>query len=125
MVIEIGGQRLRLNANADGKHLEDLARVVNERYQTIQRDTRSAIPATVLALVALQLADEVEDMRRKLDESRDDARKTVAAAESRAKDIEHRARKAVVDAITEIDRTLSLDDELSQKERGRTESETA
>ena len=41
VVLEIGGQRLRLNANADPKHLERLAQLVNERFDTIHQSTRA------------------------------------------------------------------------------------
>lgn len=122
VVLEIGGQRLRLNANADPTHLERLAQSVNERYESVQQSTRNAVPSTLLALVALDLADELQGARRKLDEAREECRRAVAAAEGRAREVEQAARRAVADAIAEIDRTLGRDEDLARKP---TESETA
>lgn len=124
VVLEIAGQRLRLNANTDAGHLERLAQVVNERFESLQSATRSTVPATVLALVALDLADELHAARRKLEEARDEARRAVAAAEARTREVEQLARRAVADAIAEIDRTL-LRDEQANSPAKPGESETA
>lgn len=110
VVLEIGGQRLRLHANADEGHLQELAARVNERFDSMQLATRNAVPSTVLALVALDLADELHAAQRKLEEAREEARRTVQAAEQRAREVEQMARRAVAEAIAEIDRTLSLDE---------------
>jgi cell division protein ZapA (FtsZ GTPase activity inhibitor) len=126
VVLQIAGQRLRLNANTDEEHLEGLARVVTERYEAMQRATRNAVPATLLALVALDLADEVQSARRKLEEelaatrrkleeAREEARRAVGAAEARARDVEQLARRAVADAIAEIDRALADDESAVRK----------
>jgi cell division protein ZapA (FtsZ GTPase activity inhibitor) len=116
VVLEIGGQRLRLNANTDESHLAGLAEAVNERFESIQRSTKNAVPSTLLALVALDLADELQAARRKLDEAREEMRRTVAAAEARTREVEQMARRAVAEAIAEIDRTLGLDEELGRKQ---------
>ena len=115
VIIEIGGQRLRLNANTDGRHLEDLAQLVNERYGNIHRATKNAVPSTLLALVALDLADELQSMKAKLAEAQDQANQRVAAAETRAREVEQMARRAVTEAIAEIDRTLLADDDHVRK----------
>ena len=122
MVLEIAGQRLRLNANTDEKHLELLAKLVNERFEAIQRSTKNSIPATLLALVALDLADELLGAKKKVDEAREEGRRAVAAAEARAREVEHMARRAVAEAIAEIDRTLGAD---AAHDAKADESETA
>jgi|LNFM01.1.fsa_nt_gb cell division protein ZapA (FtsZ GTPase activity inhibitor) len=110
IALEIGGQRIRLRAHADETHLVELAKLVNDRFSTIQGSTRNAAPATVLALVALDLADELATARRKADEARDEAKRAVAAAEAREREVEAAARRAVAEAIEEIDRALAAED---------------
>jgi cell division protein ZapA (FtsZ GTPase activity inhibitor) len=124
VVLEIGGQRLRLNANTDRVHLERLACEVNDRVATLQRETRSNVPGTLLALVALQLADELDEARRALEQARDESQHSLTAAESRAREIEQLARRAVTEAIAEIDRALALDDETAAR-TASAESESA
>ncbi|MEI8257240.1 MAG: cell division protein ZapA [Deltaproteobacteria bacterium] len=124
VVLEIGGQRLRLSANTDQSHLERLAHEVNERIATMGRETRSNQPGTLLALVALQLADELDEARRSLEQVREESRRAVAAAETRAREVEALARKSVIEALAEIDRALAQDDEGLQR-GGRAESESA
>jgi cell division protein ZapA (FtsZ GTPase activity inhibitor) len=115
VVIEIGGQRLRLNAGSDRTRIVELAQAVQERFQSVQRETRNNVPSTVLALVALHLADELHEAKQALASLREESTRAVAAAETRAREIEQLARRAVVDAIAEIDRTLALDEELGRK----------
>ena len=88
---------------------------VNDRFASLQQETRTNVPGTLLALVALQLADELDEARRALETLREESRRAVTTAETRAREVEQMARKAVVEAITEIDRTLALDDEASQR----------
>lgn len=122
VVLQIAGQRLRLSANADEKHLAHLAQIVNDRCATIVPPGRSAPPATLLALVALDFADELQNAHRKLAETKEEAQRAIAAAEARAREIEQMAKRAVIEAIAEIDRALELDEELGRK---RSESESA
>lgn len=110
IALEIGGQRIRLRAHADETHLTRLAQVVNDRFATLNNNARGAAPATVLALVALDLADELAEARKRLEEAREEARRAVAAAEAAAREVEHAARRAVADAIEEIDRALAAED---------------
>jgi cell division protein ZapA (FtsZ GTPase activity inhibitor) len=124
-VLEIGGQRLRLHANADPQHLVQLAQLVNEHYANMQSSTRSSVPSTVLALTALDLADELLRARRREEEAREEARRATAAAEARVREVEQMARQAIRDAIEEIDRTLAHDDALAGRREGDGESETA
>lgn len=109
MTIEVGGQRLRLSANADPQHLESLASLVNERVEAVSRSARGAGTPTVLALVALDLADEVLASRRRVDDAKTEANARVEAAEARAKEVERAARDAVAEALVEIDRALADD----------------
>jgi cell division protein ZapA (FtsZ GTPase activity inhibitor) len=122
VVLQIAGQRLRLNANTDESHLERLAQFVNERCEAMQRATKNAVPATLLALVALDLADELHTAWCKTEQAREEARRAVADAEARATEIEQTARRAVAEAIAEIDHALESDDVLSRKDGA---SETA
>ncbi|MBL8681032.1 MAG: cell division protein ZapA [Myxococcales bacterium] len=110
IALEIGGQRIRLRAHADEAQLVELAKLVNDRFAAIQGATRNATPATVLALVALDLADELSTARRKADEAREDAKRAIAAAEAREREVELAARRAVAEAIEEIDRALAVED---------------
>ncbi len=110
IALEIAGQRLRLNANAEPGHLERLALLVNERCDEMKRNTRSNVPATLLALVCLDLADELTAARRELDEFKGRTTTALEAAETRARDVESLARRAVTDAIQEIDRLLAQDE---------------
>lgn len=110
IVLEVGGQRLRLAASANERHLESLAALVNERAETVQRSARGAAPSTLLALVALDLADEIVACRRKVDEAQREAARAVSDAESRARAVEEAARRAVADALAEVDRALAADD---------------
>jgi cell division protein ZapA (FtsZ GTPase activity inhibitor) len=59
VVIDVAGQRLRLSGQSDSEHVTALAALVNERYETLQRAGRGASPTQVLAMLALNLADEV------------------------------------------------------------------
>lgn len=110
IALEIGGQRIRLRAHADESHLVELAQLVNERFATIQGSTRNATPATVLALVALDLADELNEAKRRADEAKEQARRAIAQAEAREREVELAARRAIADAIEEIDRALAVED---------------
>ncbi len=121
VVLEIGGQRLRLSANTDQPHLERLAHEVNERIATMSRETRSNQPGTLLALVALQLADELDEARRALAHTREESHRAVTSAEARAREVEQLARKSVIDALAEIDRALAAD----EAGQHRADSETA
>ena len=114
VAIEVAGQRLRLAAHGDPGHLEALAAVVNQRVETIQKSAKSAPPSTLLALVALDLADELLAARRRADEAQRDAERRVGEVEARARNVEEAARQAVAEAIAEIDRALVADAESAQ-----------
>ena len=122
VVLEVAGQRLRLAANAEPSHLERLAAVVNEQAESVLKSAKSTNSSTLLALVALDLADELLTARRRLEEAQAEAKKSVAAAEARARDVEQLARRAVAEAIAEIDRALLQDDTIAAKEASASET---
>jgi cell division protein ZapA (FtsZ GTPase activity inhibitor) len=112
IALEVGGQRLRLTAHGNERHLEQLASVVNQRVEEIQRTAKGAPASTQLALVALDLADEVIACRRKLEEAQREAARAVAEADERARVAEQTARTAIADALAEIDLAIAADDAL-------------
>jgi cell division protein ZapA (FtsZ GTPase activity inhibitor) len=111
VVIDVAGQRLRLSGQSDGEHVTALAALVNERYETLQRAGRGASPTQVLAMLALNLADEVLSERARSQAAQECQRKAVAVAEERAREVEAAARKAIGEALAVIDQALLSDDE--------------
>lgn len=109
VTIEVGGQRLRLSANTDPSHIEALAAFVNERVEVVSRTARGGGTPTLLALVALDLADEVQTLRTRVQSAEREASERVAAAETRAREIEQTARAVVAETLSEIDRVLGED----------------
>lgn len=118
MVIDVAGQRLRLSGQSDTEHVTALAALVNERYETLQRAGRSASPTQVLAMLALNLADEVLAERARAQAAQEGQRKAVAVAEERAKEVESAARKAIGEALSVIDQALLSDDEQLARREG-------
>ncbi|MFO0628166.1 MAG: cell division protein ZapA [Polyangiales bacterium] len=111
MVIDVAGQRLRLSGQTDTEHVSALAALVNERFEALQRAGRGASPTQVLAMLALNLADEVLAERARSQAAQESQRKAVTAAEERAREVEAAARKAIGEALTVIDQALLSDDE--------------
>lgn len=92
VTLEIAGTRFRLVADADDSHLQRLAALVNDRVEELKSKTsRVASPAQLLALVALELADDLLCAQER---------------ENRLRDL---TRTAVVGAIERIDRRIALD----------------
>ena len=112
VALEVGGQRLRLTAHGNEKHLEGLAALVNQRVEEMQKSAKGAPASTTLALVALDLADEIIACRRKLEDAQRDAARAVAEADDRARAAEQSARVAIAEALAEIDRAIAADDAL-------------
>ncbi len=110
--LDVGGQRLRLSAHGNEGHLEQLATVVNGRVETLSKGVKGASPGALLAMAALDLADELSAVRRKLDEAQREANARLAEAEARARRAEQVAREAIAEALTDIDRALAADDAL-------------
>jgi cell division protein ZapA len=66
VTLEIAGTKFRLVADADQRHLEELAALVNERVAKLDASGKGAGAAQLLALVALGLADDLLTAQRKL-----------------------------------------------------------
>ena len=79
MTLEIAGTKFRLIADADEKHLADLAGMVNDRVAKLggAPGAGRASAAQVLALVALGLADDLKSSEKKLREVDQLARSTI------------------------------------------------
>lgn len=92
ITLDIAGASYRMVVDADSKHLERLAELVNTRVAKLgPKAQQKASPAQLLAMAALSLADDL------------------LAAEGRAQSIEETTRRAIVKAIARIDRRLEAD----------------
>ncbi len=111
LALEIGGQRIRLHAHNNEQHLVGLAQLINDRYAKLLASTRAATPATLLALVALELADELLEATRNTETVRNESAQTIARAEQQAREVEQQARLAVTEALREIERALKTDEQ--------------
>jgi cell division protein ZapA (FtsZ GTPase activity inhibitor) len=90
IALEIAGTKFRLVSDAEQQQLEELATMINERVEKLSRaGARSASSSQLLALVALELADELR------------------SANDRLNEMERVTRTAVTNAIARIDRHLS------------------
>jgi cell division protein ZapA (FtsZ GTPase activity inhibitor) len=92
IALEIAGTKFRLISDADQQHLQELASMINERVERMSRGgARSASSGQLLALAALDLADELR------------------SAENRLQEVERLTRSAIGNAIARIDRRLADD----------------
>jgi cell division protein ZapA (FtsZ GTPase activity inhibitor) len=92
IALEIAGTKFRLISDAESDHLEELAAMVNERVEKLTRaGARSASSGQLLALAALDLADELR------------------SAEGRLREVDRVTRSAISTAIARIDRRLAED----------------
>jgi cell division protein ZapA (FtsZ GTPase activity inhibitor) len=92
IALEIAGTKFRLVSDAEQQHLQELAAMINERVEKLNRGgARSASSGQLLALVALELADELR------------------SANLRQQEIERLTRSAVSNAIARLDRHLEGD----------------
>ena len=78
-------------ADADQAHLQELAKLVNDRVAKLGAASKSASAAQLLALVALGLADDLRSCEKKLN------------------DVDHLARTAISSVIARIDNRLAED----------------
>jgi cell division protein ZapA (FtsZ GTPase activity inhibitor) len=95
VTLEIAGTKFRLIADADEKHLADLASMVNERVAKLGGAGRASA-AQVLALVALGLADDLKSSEKKL------------------REVDQLARSTITQLIARIDQRLVQDQPASQ-----------
>jgi cell division protein ZapA (FtsZ GTPase activity inhibitor) len=91
IALEIAGTKFRLISDADQQHLQELAAMVNERVEKLSRGARSVSSGQLLALAALDLADELR------------------SAEARLQEVDRVTRAAISTAIARIDRRLAED----------------
>jgi len=92
IALDIAGTKFRLISDAEQQHLQELAAMINERVDKLSRSgARSASSGQLLALAALELADELRSSQVKLQE------------------VERLTRSAVANAIARIDRRLADD----------------
>ena len=92
ITLEIAGTKFRLVSDADETHLHSLAAMINERVEKLSRGgSRSAPSSQLLALAALDLADEL------------------VSAQGKLKDVERLTRSAVANAIARIDARLTAE----------------
>jgi len=92
VTLEIAGARYRMSSDTDESHLRGLAEVVNERIAALGDKARQkASPAQLLAVVALGLAEDLNE------------------ASQRQRELEGRVREVVARAIERIDLRLEED----------------
>ena len=91
IALEIAGTKFRLVSDAEQDHLHELAAMINERVEKLSRGgvRSSASSGQLLALIALELADELRGSQAKLQE------------------VERLTRSAIGNAIARIDRRLA------------------
>lgn len=79
ITLEIAGTKFRLVSDADQTHLQRLAAMINERVEKLGgAGARSASSGQLLALAALELADELDGAHQKLQEMERITRTTIA-----------------------------------------------
>ena len=92
ITLEIAGTKFRLVSDADEGHLQSLAALINERVDKLSRGGSRSVPSSqLLALAALELADEL------------------VGTQSKLKEVERLTRSAVANAIARIDARLSAE----------------
>ena len=92
ITLEIAGTKFRLVSDANDEHLAALATMVNERVDRLGRGgARSAPSSQLLALCALELADEL------------------VSAQNKLKEVDRLTRNAVGAAVARIDARLALE----------------
>jgi cell division protein ZapA (FtsZ GTPase activity inhibitor) len=92
ITLEIAGTKFRLVSDAEQDELTGLAEMINARVEKLARTgARSASSSQLLALVALELADELQTEKRKLAQ------------------VEALTRSAITQALTRIDARLAAD----------------
>src|SRR5687768_62486 len=90
IALEIAGTKFRLITDAEQQHLQELAAMINERVEKLHRaGARSASSGQLLALAALDLADELR------------------SAEAKLQEVDRVTRTAISGAIARIDRRLA------------------
>ncbi len=100
VTVEIAGAKYRVTSDADPLHLARLAERVDERLASLgAKAKRTASPAQLLAVVALSLAEDLENVEREREQ------------------LEERTRDALGQAIAAIDARLAEDLRREQESR--------
>lgn len=68
--VEIYGQTYTLSGQLDSDYLEQLARTVDDKMRTVARQTDTLDTRRLAVLAALNLADELQQMKKRFDEER-------------------------------------------------------
>jgi cell division protein ZapA (FtsZ GTPase activity inhibitor) len=99
ITLEIAGTKFRLVSDADQEHLQRLAAMINERVEKLGgAGSRAASSGQLLALAALELADELD------------------STATRLQDMERTTRTAIAQAIARIDGRLASTKNNSESE---------
>src|SRR3989338_9326080 len=77
--VEINGQTYPRSGQLDPAYVEQLARTVDDKMRTLQRQTDTLDTRRLAVLAALNLADELRQMKEKLDSEREGLPREVAA----------------------------------------------
>ena len=82
--VEIGGTQYRMVTDTDADHLRRLADHVNHRIDALgPKATRALTPAQLLAIVSLTMAEELDELSRRLEGQRDATQGAVRTALNR------------------------------------------
>ena len=65
VAFRVAGQKLTLKSDADAAYVQALAERVTERVEQVRASSRMVSTQALLALAALQLADELAQLERK------------------------------------------------------------
>lgn len=68
--VEIYGQTYAVSGGLDPAYVEQLARTVDDKMRTLQRQTDTLDTRRLAVLAALNLADELRQMKEKVDSER-------------------------------------------------------
>src|SRR3989338_10275406 len=77
--VEIYGQTYTLSGQLDPAYVEQLARTVDDKMRTLQRQTDTLDTRRLAVLAALNLADELRQMKERTDSEREGLPRGVAA----------------------------------------------
>ena len=77
--VEIYGQTYTLSGQLDPAYVEQLARTVDDKMRTLQRQTDTLDTRRLAVLAALNLADELRQMKERTDSEREGLPREFAA----------------------------------------------
>lgn len=65
VVVEVAGQKLSLRTDAEEDYIKSLAELVNEKIAEVKASSRTLSTHVLATLTALQIADELMQVRRR------------------------------------------------------------